>query len=89
MKFFCGVAAALVVGFGLGAPAVAQERPRDDQVVSVVAKLVAERQPSREDKRFDEIGWAKDLRSAIELGKKHNRPIFLFTMDGRINTGRC
>ena len=46
-------------------------------------------QPSAQDRRFDEVGWATDLRTAIRLGKEHNRPIFLFTMDGRINTGRC
>ena len=51
--------------------------------------LAADRQPPAADRRFDEIGWAADLRTAIKLGKEHNRPIFLFTMDGRINTGRC
>lgn len=61
----------------------------DDEVVAWVAKRVEERQPSAQDRRFDEIGWATDLRTAIRLGKDHNRPIFLFTMDGRINTGRC
>ena len=61
----------------------------DDEVVTWVAKRVEERQPSAQDRRFDEIGWATDLRTAIRLGKEHHRPIFLFTMDGRINTGRC
>ncbi len=61
----------------------------DGEVVAWVAKRVQERQPSAQDRRFDEIGWATDLRTAIRLGKEHNRPIFLFTMDGRINTGRC
>src|SRR5438034_1232040 len=59
------------------------------EVVAWVAKRIEERQPSAQDRRFDEIGWATDLRTAIRLGKEHNRPIFLFTMDGRINTGRC
>ena len=63
--------------------------PTDAEVVAWVAKRVEERQPSAQDRRFDEIGWATDLRTAIRLGKEHNRPIFLFTMDGRINTGRC
>ncbi len=61
----------------------------DANVVRWVEKTVAERQPAREDKRFDEIGWVTDIRTAIKLGKEHNRPIFLYTGDGRINTGRC
>ena len=61
----------------------------DDEMVAWVAKRVEERQPSAYDRRFDEIGWTTDLRTAIRLGKQHERPIFLFTMDGRINTGRC
>jgi hypothetical protein len=58
-------------------------------VVAWVAKRVAERQPAAAEKRFDKIGWARDLRTAIRLGTQHKRPVFLFTMDGRINTGRC
>jgi hypothetical protein len=61
----------------------------DGNVVRWVEKTVAERQPRAEDKRFDEIAWVTDLRTAIKLGKESNRPIFLFTGDGRINTGRC
>ena len=67
----------------------ADDRISDSKVVRWVEKTVAERQPRPEDKRFDEIGWVTDLRTAIKLGKEHNRPIFLSTGDGRINTGRC
>ena len=61
----------------------------DGRVVRWVDKTVAERQAPPEDKRFDEIGWVTDIRTAIALGKEYNRPIFLYTGDGRINTGRC
>ena len=61
----------------------------DGKVVGWVQRTVAERQATAEDKRFDEIGWVTDIRTAIQLGKEHNRPIFLYTGDGRINTGRC
>ncbi len=61
----------------------------DGEVAGWVAQRVAERQPSAEEKRFDEVGWVTDLRTAIRLGTEHRRPVFLFTMDGRINTGRC
>ena len=61
----------------------------DGRVVRWVDKTVAERQASAEDKRFDEIGWVTDIRTAVRLAKENNRPIFLYTGDGRINTGRC
>ena len=61
----------------------------DGTVVRWVEKTVDERQVSPEDKRFDEISWVTDIRTAINLGKEHHRPIFLYTGNGRINTGRC
>ena len=42
-----------------------------------------------EERAFDRIGWAADLLTARKLAAEHNRPVFLFTMDGRVNTGRC
>jgi hypothetical protein len=82
-------AAAGLAVFGLAAGAPEKPAVSDEEVVAWVAKQVEERQPSAEEKRFDEVGWAKDLRTALKLAMEHNRPVFLFTMDGRINTGRC
>ncbi len=82
----------VIVGLLLGgvvATTWAKESISDRKVVGWVEKTVAERQPPPEDKRFDEIGWVTDIRTAIHLGKEHNRPIVLYTGDGRINTGRC
>jgi hypothetical protein len=56
---------------------------------SWIEQRVDELQPSPKEKRFDEIGWAKDIRSAKKLAQEHNRPVFLFTHDGRMNIGRC
>ena len=56
---------------------------------SWIEQRVQELQPLPEEKRFDEIGWARDIRAAKKLAQKHNRPVFLFTHDGRINIGRC
>jgi hypothetical protein len=61
----------------------------DAEVLGWVEETVAQRQPAPEDRRFDEIAWASDIRNAIQLARAHNRPIFLMTGDGRINTGRC
>ena len=50
---------------------------------------VRELQPSATEKRFDDIGWAKDIRQAKALAAEHSRPVFMFTHDGRMNLGRC
>ncbi len=84
--------AALILGFLLGgavATGCSLGTISDARVVRWVEKTVSERQPPPEDKRFDEIGWVSDIRTAIALGKEYNRPIVLYTGDGRINTGRC
>lgn len=54
-----------------------------------VEQRVEQLQPTAKEKRFDDIGWADDIRDAKRLAKQHQRPVFLFTHDGRINIGRC
>ena len=78
-----------VVSSGCATEQLGRNGISDAKVVRWVEKTVAERQPAAADKRFDEIAWVTDIRSAIQLGKQYNRPIFLYTGDGRINTGRC
>jgi hypothetical protein len=58
-------------------------------VCAAVDERVKEWWLKPEEKRFDQIGWAADLRTARKLAAEHDRPLFLFTMDGRVNTGRC
>jgi len=53
-----------------------------------VEQWVKDWQPTAEDRRFEEIGWAKDIPEAIRLSKQHARPIFVFTHKGRMNLGR-
>jgi hypothetical protein len=86
---FAILAAAFAISSIPTTAAWADDRIPDSKIVRWVEKTVAERQPRPEDKRFDEIGWVTDIRTAITLGKEHNRPIFLNTGNGRINTGRC
>jgi hypothetical protein len=54
-----------------------------------VDQRIQERQLTAAERRFDEIGWATDLREAERLAKKHGRPVFLFSYNGRVNIGRC
>jgi hypothetical protein len=93
-----GLLAVTLTGAGLGwlcRPAPAEEKalPKpavaDKEVEGWVAKRVQAWQPTREERRFDVIAWAKDIRQAERLAKKHGRPVFLFTHDGRMNIGRC
>jgi hypothetical protein len=57
--------------------------------LSWVEKRVDEWQAKPSERKFDRFGWVTDLRTALELARKHDRPIFLFTHDGRMAIGRC
>jgi len=72
-----------VAGFG------AEAWLKDDSLVASVQKKVREIQPTREEKRFDEIGWAPSIVAGRALSQKLNKPLFLFTYNGNIDTGRC
>jgi len=65
------------------------DSPSDGALVAWVDQRVVERRPAAEDRRFDEIAWVADIRTAQRLAKEHSRPAFLFTHDGRMNLGRC
>ena len=54
-----------------------------------VERRAQELEPAARERRLDEIGWASDIRQAERLAGENNRPVFLFTHDGHINTGRC
>jgi hypothetical protein len=54
----------------------------DRDLVARVDRHVKDWQPVRDERRFDEIGWARDIRDARRLARSHNRPVFLFTYDG-------
>jgi len=53
-----------------------------------VDRWIQEWQPTAADRRFEEIGWAKDIPEALKLARQHGRPVFVFTHKGRINLGR-
>ena len=70
-----------VLGF-----AGAAQAPDD---LSWVERRVEERQPTADERKFDRIGWVTRIGTALELARKHGRPVFLFTHDGRMAVGRC
>ncbi len=82
--------AGLIATAGLcGAGTTAADRPADADDLSWVEQRVRDWQPTAEERRFDEIGWATDIREAIRLARRLGRPVFLFTHDGHMNVGRC
>lgn len=56
---------------------------------AAVERRVREWQPTAAERRWEGIGWAKDIRDALRLARTHERPVFLFTHDGRLAVGRC
>ena len=62
----------------------AQAQPDNDaELPGRVTERITSLQPKPEEKRLDQIGWANDIRHALSLAKRHQRPVFLFTHDGR------
>jgi hypothetical protein len=54
-----------------------------------VEQRVREWQPTARERRWEQIGWARDIRHALAVARQTNRPVFLFTLDGRMGVGRC
>src|SRR5205823_5324456 len=67
----------------------AQDRRPDADVAGWVNKRVGDWQPTADERRFDDVGWAGGIRDALKLARENNRPVFLFTNDGHMAVGRC
>jgi hypothetical protein len=79
---------AIAVAFILVTMVLADDKP-NDQIQQKVDEQIAAWWPTADEKRLDQIGWVPDIRTAMRLAGEQNRPVFLFTMDGRVNLGRC
>jgi hypothetical protein len=53
-----------------------------DALVGQIDRRVEAWQPTPQERRLDDIGWAKDLRDALRLARESGRPVFLFTYSG-------
>jgi hypothetical protein len=64
--------------------AVAWEKRKidDGTLTAFVDQRVQAWQPIMDERRLDDIGWAKDIRDALRLAGECKRPIFLFTYSG-------
>ena len=54
-----------------------------------VTKRTKQMKSSFQRGEFESMGWASTIGEAFELAAKHKRPVFLFTLDGHMNSGRC
>jgi RNA polymerase sigma-70 factor (ECF subfamily) len=63
------------------------EDPRPPEF-SRIDEKVRDWQPRPEERRFDEIGWAKDLSQALRLAAENDRPVLVVAHVGRLNVGR-
>lgn len=83
-----GLAACLLAGGVISLPA-AEKEPADADLKVWADGKVAQWRPTAAERRFDEIGWSESLTAARQLSSESGRPVFLFTLDGRIAIGRC
>ncbi|MFO0965314.1 MAG: hypothetical protein U0793_06970 [Gemmataceae bacterium] len=68
--------------------AAADDKAADDPAATIAAQVKLW-QPTPDERRFDDIGWAPDILAARRLAREHKRPVFLFTHDGHMAVGRC
>lgn len=90
--YFLGSSDVFVATPASGAePSAARPASRvvDARVVEWVRYCTAQRQPTASERQIDQIGWAGGIREAMRLSRQHQRPVFLFTHDGRMNVGHC
>jgi hypothetical protein len=57
--------------------------------MAFVDRRVAQWQPTKDERMFDQIGWVDGILPAERLAKQTGRPVFLFTHDGHMAFGRC
>lgn len=55
---------------------------------SRIDEKIREWQPRPEERRFDEIGWAKGLAEGLRLARESGRGLFVVAHVGHLNTGR-
>jgi hypothetical protein len=90
IRTFLSIAAGAVLALSVaGGPSGRAAERVIDRSPAWVAQRVRDWQPTARERRWEAIGWAKDLRDAQRLASAARRPVFLFTHDGRLGVGRC
>jgi hypothetical protein len=68
--------------------AVALARGQGGDEVETTRRAI-ERVRDSADRRWEQIPWVPTLTEALEQSKREKLPVFLFTMEGNIRSGRC
>ncbi len=77
----------LCLGVPLAALLLAQAAP--DDLATWLERRLRELEPTASERKFDRVGWAGSILDAERIARERRRPVFLFTHDGRMATGRC
>ncbi len=66
---------------------LAQAAPED--LDGWLERRLRELEPTASERKLDRVGWAARILDAERIARERRRPVFLFTHDGRMGTGRC
>jgi hypothetical protein len=69
------------------AVASASGQSGDDEVEAT--RRAIERIRNSAEHRWEQIPWVPTLTEALEQSKREKLPVFLFTLDGNMRSGRC
>ena len=59
----------------LAVPLAAQDRRSDADVADWVSKRVRDWQPTADERRFDDVGWAGGIRDALKLARENTAKV--------------
>jgi hypothetical protein len=76
--------AAIVLAFSFTAPVRTAEEHNEAWVLNRVRQI-----KESDTTGWNRIPWTASLLAARQASMKENHPVFLFTHDGNIETGRC
>jgi hypothetical protein len=71
----------------LAAASFARGQAAGDEVESI--RQAIERVRNSADRRWEQIPWVPTLLEARKLSAKEKLPVFLFTQEGNLRSGRC
>ena len=90
LRIACSLPVAALAGVLALLPTTQAQERIDNVDATLVAKVeqrVQAWQPTPEERRLDDIAWARDLRVALQLASDNKRLVFLFTYSGCAEPG--
>jgi hypothetical protein len=75
---------ALTIPLFAGPPAARPSLPNEEKVRCAVAQII-----DSDTEKWRRIPWSPSLSAAAEAARKEGRPMFVFSHEGNMDTGRC